>query len=119
MARIVESGLLRDVFESAVAQIFEQDVTCFYRRHKQVRAAIIVNVSKGSSHTYPITQAYSCLLGDILEAAISQVSPKFAAAELVDEVNVVEAVSVYVRRGHTIAMVIVDWVIQLRSIIHN
>jgi hypothetical protein len=95
----------------------EEVITVSDRRNEQVRPAIIVDVGKTGRHANLVRETHSRGGRNVLEPPATQVSPQFAFAELVYEIEVYASIAVDVRRRQAVSMIIVDGLVVARSVI--
>src|SRR5262245_32419382 len=121
MSRTLEAQarFRRDVLEFSLAEILEQDIAHPHRRDKQVRPAVVVDVSKGSADADLVGQSDSGAGGDILKPAAAQIPPKLVAPDLIDEIDIEPPISVHVRYGHPGAVIIMNGLVILGRIVHR
>src|SRR5262249_47199666 len=74
--------------------------------NEQVLLAVVVVIGPGGGNADAVAEADAGLLGYVCEGAVALVAVEGVFAQLVDEVNVVEAVAVEVTHGHTAAVVV-------------
>src|SRR5712692_4976838 len=117
MADVVEAGLLGDVLEMALAVILEEDVSAPHGRDVEVRVAVVVDVREGGRDADAILQCDAGLLGDVRELAVAEVPPELVAAELVDEVNVEQAVAVDIGHRDAVSVVVVVRLVVLAGVV--
>src|ERR1017187_4659323 len=119
MAGVAESSLLGDVRKLAVSKVVEEVVSMPYRRYKQIWLSIIIDIGKRCRCTDLSAQAHPSLFGDVFKLAAAYISPKFIAAKLIDEINIVEAVAVDIRYSDTVAVIIMISLVFLPGVVHD
>ncbi len=119
VADVVHARLLRDVLEVPVPVVLEEDVAAADRRDEQVHVAVVVDVREGGRDADPIGQRHARFLRDVPEPAVAEVLPELVAADLVDEVDVREAVPIHVGRRDPVAVVVVDGLVGLPRVVHD
>jgi hypothetical protein len=107
MRREIDAGLLRDVGEAAVTVVLEQHVAATNGGDHQILIAVVVEIAKGRRHADAIGERDAGLFRDVGEPSAAEILPELVAADLVDEVDVVEAVAVHVGNGEAGAVVVV------------
>ncbi len=114
-----EAGFLGDVGEMAVAVVVEQDIAAAHGGDEEVRETVVINVRKSSADADPAGQADAGFLGDVLEFSTAEILPELVAADLVDEINVVEAVAINVSNGDAGAVVVVIGAHVAGNVVHG
>src|SRR5262245_36003908 len=106
MADVSQAGFLSDIFEFAVSQVFEQNVAASGAGDKQALSTAIVVIGEGGHYADSISHPHSSLLRDIDKSAVAIVLVKSIPAELIEEINVIVAISVVIAYGHAGPMII-------------
>ena len=94
-----DTGLRRDVRELAVAVVLEQDVALSDRGHEEIGIAVVVDVREGGADAGAVSDADARAVRDVLEAAAAQIAIEPVLADLIDEVQIQQAVAIDVRDG--------------------
>src|ERR1051325_1975648 len=108
MSGVGKTRLFRDIPETSATEVLEQDIAHLHGRHKEIGITVIIDVRKRCRHMDASLQTNTCFRGNILEAAVPQISPELIGPELVDEVNVQESVTVHIGHGEPVPMVVMN-----------
>ena len=119
MANVIQARLLGDIAEFPATQVFKEHVTHLHGRHEQVGIAIVIQIGKRRGDTNFVVQSHSCGRRDVLKLSVAEISPKLAAANLVDEVKIDLAVAIDICRGQTRAVIVNDRLQVPPAIIHD
>src|SRR5580765_3467294 len=111
-----ESSFFRDVPEFSVAVVLEQRVATANRRDEQIFIAVVVGIGERGRHADSIWQRDAGLAGDVLEPAPAQIPPELVAADLVDEVDVVQAIAVDVRNRDAGTVIVMNGLVVLAGV---
>ena len=98
---------LRDILEMPVAVVLKQNVAAADRGDEQILVAVVVDIRERRGHADAAGQSDAGFLRDVPELATAQVFPEFVAAELIHEIDVVQAIAIDVRDRDAVAMVVV------------
>ena len=90
-----------------------------HRRHEQIGVAVVVDVGERTGNRDGVLHAEACLVGDILEPAVSPIPPQLAAAELGNEEQVRPPVVVDVGGAQPGPVVVVDLLVGLASVVDD
>src|ERR1700722_15208425 len=104
----VNAGFFADVLEMAVPIVLEQNVTTANGGYEEILVSVIVYVGESGRDADPVSQADPGFLGDVPELAGAQVLPQLTASDLIDEVDIVEAVAVDVSHSGAVSVVVVN-----------
>ena len=99
------------------AVVLEEHVTAAHGRHVEIRVAVVVDVGKRRGHADAALDGHARRLGDVAKFPVAEILPELVAAELADEVDVGEAVSVDVGDDDSVAMVVVIGLVELPRIV--
>src|SRR3954454_23499291 len=100
-------------------QILEQNVAGPHGRHEEIRVSVIVDIGEGRGHADPGRHGDAGALGNILELSSYQVAPQTIRAELIDEVDVLPAVSIHIRHREAAAVIVMYAFIEPAGILHH
>src|SRR4030095_16010452 len=107
MTDMPHAGLLGNVLEASLAQVFEEHVSESDGGDEKVRVAVVVNVRESRGYAHAILQTDGGGGGDVLKSPVAKVAPECVAAELVGEVDVKPPVSIDVRDGDPRPVIVV------------
>ncbi len=119
VADIVEARFLRDVPEVALPVVLEEDVSAAHGRDVKVRISVVVDVGERGRHADPVLHGDACRLSDVDELAVAQVLPELVASDLVDEVDVEQAVPVHVGHRDSVAVVVMVRLVVLARVVRD
>src|ERR1051325_10898620 len=108
MRNQIDARVFRDVPESSVAIVFEEQVPAAYRRDEEILIAVVVDAREGGGDADLSRHADAGVGRDVPEASPAQILPELVPADLVDEVDVVETVAVDVGDREAGAVIVVD-----------
>ncbi len=117
VADIVDARLLGDVLEVPLAVVHEEVVPLADGGDEEVRMTVVVDVGEGGGDADLVLEPHPGLRGDIAELAVAEVLPELVLAELGDEVDVEETVAVHVRHRQTVAVVVVDRLVEAGAVV--
>src|SRR5436305_481082 len=109
MAHIIQARFVGDILEPAPAQIFKQMIAVPDSGDKEVRVAVVINVSERGGDTDLIGESDSGFGGNVLELTMPEVSPELAGTQLGDEVDIIKPITIDVRDRDAIAMIVMGW----------
>jgi hypothetical protein len=101
-----QTCLFGDVLEGSVAHVAEQDVAPACGSHEQIEATVVVIVDEGGSHANAREHAHAGLFRDIFEGAVALVAVEGTGPELVDEIDIVQAVAIEIADRDAAAVVV-------------
>ena len=119
MTDVAEPGRRGDVAEAAVAVVLEEHVAAADRRDIQVRVPVVVDVGKRSGHADLARNRHAGGSRDVLELSATDVLPELVAADLVDEVDVSQAVPIDIGDGEAVAVIVVSRLVGLAGVVDN
>ena len=108
-----------DVAEAAVAVVLEEHVAAADRRDVKVRIPIIVDVGKRGRDADLVRHRHAGRGGDVLESAAPDILRELVAPNLVDEVDVGQAVPIDVRNRYAVSMIVVSGLVRLSRVVHD
>jgi hypothetical protein len=91
----------------SVAVVLEQYVAATDRGNEQILASVVVNVGESGTHADPAWQSDACFLSDVPEFAAADVFPEFVSSNLINKVEVVQAVAVHISNRNGAAVIVV------------
>ena len=115
----IEAGLLRDVPEASVPVVLEQHVAAAHRRDEEILIAVVVHVGERRRHADSAGERDARLFRDRREPAAAGVLPELVAADLVDEVDVGQAVAVDVGDREARAVVVVHGLVVFAGVLDD
>ena len=116
---MIDAGRLGNVPETAAAVVLEQHVAFADRGDEEILVAVVVDVRERGGDADSARQADARFRGDVPEPAAAGVLVKPAAADLVDEIEIDQAVAVHVGRGEAGSVVVVDRLVVDRGVFHD
>ena len=119
MTGVAEPGGRGDVAEPPLAVVLEQYVAAAHGRHVEVRVAVIVDVGERGGDADLSRQRHARLGSDVLESAAAGIPPELVAADLVDEVDVRQPISIDIRYRQAVAMVVVRGLVRLARVVND
>ena len=119
MRHQIDARLFADVLEVSVSVVLEQHIAAAYRGDEQILIAVVVDVGERGGDADSAGQPDARLLRDVPEPASAQILPQLVAADLVDEVDVVQTVAVDVRHGDAVAVIVVDRLVVLARVVDD
>ena len=102
-----------------MAVVLEQHVAAADGRDVEVGVAVVVDVGKRRGHADLVRHRHAGRGGDVLELAAAGVLPELIAADLVDEVDVGEAVAVDVGDREAVAVIVVRRLVGLSGVVDD
>ena len=102
-----------------LAVVLEQHVAAADRRDVQVGVAVVVDVGKRGGDADLARHRDAGRRRDVLKLAAAGVLPQLVAADLVDEVDVGQAVAVDVRDRDAVAVVVVRRLVGLAGVVDD
>ena len=117
MPDVVQSRRRGDVAEAALAVVLEQHVAAANRRDVQIGIAVVVDVGKRGRDADLARDRHAGGRRDVLKLAAAEIFPEFVAADLVDEIDVGQAVTVDVGDRETVAVVVVHGLVCLAGVV--
>src|SRR5262245_58363907 len=89
------------------------------RCYKQVRIPIVIDIHKSSCHGDLVRQVHPRAVGDVLESALSHVSPKLISPELAREIEVQASISIHISSRKPIAVIVMRGLVLFSGIIDD
>src|SRR6185369_15991600 len=106
MSDVSQSGFRRDILESAIPAIVEQDVAAASGGDEQILEAIVVVIGKRTGDRHATVDTDARFGGYILESAVALVAIERIGPVLIEEVDVIAAVVVEVADGEARSVVV-------------
>ena len=104
----IKSRFVGNVFEVAMAVVLKKNVALIDGGHVEILAAAVINISEGRANADAILYANTGFAGNILKFPVAQIFPELVPTELIDEIDVVEAVAGHVRDSYPRAVIVMD-----------
>ena len=119
MAGVIQACSMADVFKAVFAQVPEQMIAVADRGDEQIGKTVIIDVGKGGGDGNLVGQSDSSALRYVLEFPAAEVPIQPVCAELRGEIDIEQAVPIYICHGQPIAVIVMDWLVVLSGIVNR
>ncbi len=106
---MTEAGAFGDIGKAAAAIVAQQDVPHLHGGDEEVGIAVVVGIGKGWCDTDAVREG-ECrrAVRNVFKTTPPEVAPQLVASDLCHEVEVETLITVDIRDGDTVPMVVVD-----------